>query len=638
MKKSYKTLLAAMMLAIGMPVVAENVDQATGTVDGEVPYTWSFWNDKKDTGELWPNWKVEFTPELDEAPANVAFNYVFKKGDAVVMSGAANGSGINTKQATSYTGPWADLEEGDYQMLTTVTIIKAGSTVPIISNFDCPVKVEAAPVAEYNFTFNHTEVVTANSITVNYEFVEDNGKTVPADAVYHLQLGMQPGGVDKVAETASGSILFENLNPNTNHTFYTNNPSVTIDGVKYIAKGGNFNVKTLEGDPAPSDKPTANLTYEIVNGPEKAYFNYSIAVENIDEANVESYRVWLDAPGNVLMGESTTKEGSIEISVAEGDQNLWFKGQVTYKDGEESKTINTNPNDQGVTFKKVSDPSVVLPVLDLTVGEPKATGLTTGEITFTITTDKPELENVTYHVWCNTTGDKVVGDMTTTDLTGTLLLTNLTAGGITELWVKAQAEIGADKSDAAQYPGEPQGWTGLSIDTSAFDDGTTPVMPQITLSAMDPLQTGDDTGTLRYEIVLSNETFFESLDIKCVTNAWKVNDGDVDVVLAEITGTKDLTGTLQLTGLKPNAVNGLWVKAVITLTDGQKSDEIMFPGAAQGYTGLEIDMRSDAISAVEAENDAPVEYFNLQGVRVENPVNGLFIRRQGTKVSKVVIR
>ena len=638
MKKSYKTLLAAMMLAIGMPVVAENVDQATGTVDGEVPYTWSFWNDKKDTGELWPNWKVEFTPELDEAPANVAFNYVFKKGDAVVMSGAANGSGINTKQATSYTGPWADLEEGDYQMLTTVTIIKAGSTVPIISNFDCPVKVEAAPVAEYNFTFNHTEDVTANSITVNYEFVEDNGKTVPADAVYHLQLGMQPGGVDKVAETASGSILFENLNPNTNHTFYTNNPSVTIDGVKYIAKSGNFDVKTLEGAPAPSDKPTANLTYEIVNGPEKAYFNYSIALENIDEANVESYRVWLDAPGNVLMGESTTKEGSIEINVADGDQNLWFKGQVTYKDGEESKTINTNPNDQGVTFKKVSDPSVVLPVLGLTVGEPKATGLTTGEITFTITTDKPELENVTYHVWCNTTGDKVVGDMTTTDLTGTLLLTNLTAGGITELWVKAQAEIGADKSDAAQYPGEPQGWIGLSIDTSAFDDGTTPVMPQITLSAMDPLQTGDDTGTLRYEIVLSNETFFESLDIKCVTNAWKVNDGDADVVLAEITGTKDLTGTLQLTGLKPNAVNGLWVKAVITLTDGQKSEEITFPGAAQGYTGLEIDMRSDAISAVEAENDAPVEYFNLQGVRVENPVNGLFIRRQGTKVSKVVIR
>lgn len=634
MKKSYKSLLAALMLAIGMPVVAENVDQATGTVDGEVPYTWSFWNDKKDDGALWPNWRVEFTPALDEAPANVAFNYVFKKGDAVVKTGAANGSGITTAQATSYTGPWTDLEEGDYQMLTTVTIIKAGSTVPIISNFDCPVKVEAAPVAEYNFTFNHTEVVTANSITINYEFVEDEGKTIPDDATYAVRLGII-GSTDQEADTRTGSITFENLNPNTNYTIWTNNPSVTIDGKKYIAKVGNYDVKTAEGAAV---GPAANLTYEVVNGPEKAYFNYSIALENIDEANVESYRVWLDAPGNVLMGESTTKEGSIEIDVTEGDIQLWFKGQVTYKDGEESKTINTNPNDQGVTFKKVSDPSVVLPVLGLTVGEPKATGLTTGEIAFTITTDKPELENVTYHVWCETTGDKNVGDMTTTDLTGTLLLTNLTAGGVTELWVKVQAEIGADKSETVQYPGEAQGWSGLSIDTSAFDDGTTPIMPQITLSAMDPQRTGDDTGTLRYEVVLSNETFFESLDIKCVTNAWKVNDGDADVVLAEITGTKDLTGTLQLTGLKPNEVNGLWVKAVITLTDGQKSEEIMFPGAAQGWTGLEIDMRSDAITAVEAENDAPVEYFNLQGVRVENPVNGLFIRRQGTKVTKIVVR
>ncbi len=48
---------------------------------------------------------------------------------------------------------------------------------------------------------------------------------------------------------------------------------------------------------------------------------------------------------------------------------------------------------------------------------------------------------------------------------------------------------------------------------------------------------------------------------------------------------------------------------------------------------------SSAIDAVEAaEADAPVEFFNLQGVRVTAPANGIFIRRQGTKVEKVVIR
>lgn len=48
---------------------------------------------------------------------------------------------------------------------------------------------------------------------------------------------------------------------------------------------------------------------------------------------------------------------------------------------------------------------------------------------------------------------------------------------------------------------------------------------------------------------------------------------------------------------------------------------------------------SSAIDAVEAaEADAPAEFYNLQGVRVTAPANGIFIRRQGTKVEKVVIR
>ncbi len=43
-----------------------------------------------------------------------------------------------------------------------------------------------------------------------------------------------------------------------------------------------------------------------------------------------------------------------------------------------------------------------------------------------------------------------------------------------------------------------------------------------------------------------------------------------------------------------------------------------------------------AISDIEADVNAPVEYFNLQGVRVANPQNGLYIMRQGNKVTKVI--
>ena len=37
-------------------------------------------------------------------------------------------------------------------------------------------------------------------------------------------------------------------------------------------------------------------------------------------------------------------------------------------------------------------------------------------------------------------------------------------------------------------------------------------------------------------------------------------------------------------------------------------------------------------------NDMPVEYYNRNGMRVDNPANGIFIRRQGNKVSKIYIR
>lgn len=51
---------------------------------------------------------------------------------------------------------------------------------------------------------------------------------------------------------------------------------------------------------------------------------------------------------------------------------------------------------------------------------------------------------------------------------------------------------------------------------------------------------------------------------------------------------------------------------------------------------------STAIDGVENDRDVnddlPVEYFNLQGVRVENPSSGIFIRRHGNKVDKVLLR
>ena len=55
----------------------------------------------------------------------------------------------------------------------------------------------------------------------------------------------------------------------------------------------------------------------------------------------------------------------------------------------------------------------------------------------------------------------------------------------------------------------------------------------------------------------------------------------------------------------------------------------------KGYI-VTLDGRTTGVEAIENDANAPVEYFNLQGVRVDNPAKGLYIMRQGSKVVKVV--
>jgi hypothetical protein len=69
------------------------------------------------------------------------------------------------------------------------------------------------------------------------------------------------------------------------------------------------------------------------------------------------------------------------------------------------------------------------------------------------------------------------------------------------------------------------------------------------------------------------------------------------------------------------------VESVITIYNNEPSIYVV------SYTKSS----TTSISDINVENGA-VEYFNLQGVRVANPTNGIFVRRQGNKVSKVVIR
>jgi hypothetical protein len=51
---------------------------------------------------------------------------------------------------------------------------------------------------------------------------------------------------------------------------------------------------------------------------------------------------------------------------------------------------------------------------------------------------------------------------------------------------------------------------------------------------------------------------------------------------------------------------------------------------------LVVTKATTGIESIEADKNAPAIYYNLQGVEVANPENGVYIKKQGNKVTKVV--
>ena len=43
------------------------------------------------------------------------------------------------------------------------------------------------------------------------------------------------------------------------------------------------------------------------------------------------------------------------------------------------------------------------------------------------------------------------------------------------------------------------------------------------------------------------------------------------------------------------------------------------------------------VATVGCDTDAPVEYYDMQGIKVDNPQRGIYIVRRGTTVEKCVI-
>lgn len=106
---------------------------------------------------------------------------------------------------------------------------------------------------------------------------------------------------------------------------------------------------------------------------------------------------------------------------------------------------------------------------------------------------------------------------------------------------------------------------------------------------------------------------------------WRLVEGMKACEWASFTTKETSDGTYQVTiTVNPNDTEAYREKTIRLASSGSYVDFL-----------VKQDKNTSGIDNV-ATGEAPVEYYNLQGIRITDPQNGVFIKRQGNKVEKIV--
>ena len=94
-------------------------------------------------------------------------------------------------------------------------------------------------------------------------------------------------------------------------------------------------------------------------------------------------------------------------------------------------------------------------------------------------------------------------------------------------------------------------------------------------------------------------------------------------------------------GQQGEFADGIWTAPAAVAREEVRINDVTFSASAKTFIkaiDVEFAKVSTGVEEVEVEESAEAVYYNLQGVRVENPASGLYIRVAGKTASKVYIR
>jgi len=143
--------------------------------------------------------------------------------------------------------------------------------------------------------------------------------------------------------------------------------------------------------------------------------------------------------------------------------------------------------------------------------------------------------------------------------------------------------------------------------------------------------------------VNANAKLYLSGDNQITANICAASGSQYPQIIVEAAEAKAITTPIALTFDNAESIAGLDRPFITGTTDINMfslPDDLGYklePNADKTGLILKTKVQSGVEDVMVEDADAPVEWFNLQGIRVANPENGIYIRRQGNKVEKVVL-
>ncbi|MCH5238791.1 MAG: hypothetical protein J1F38_01070 [Muribaculaceae bacterium] len=194
-------------------------------------------------------------------------------------------------------------------------------------------------------------------------------------------------------------------------------------------------------------------------------------------------------------------------------------------------------------------------------------------------------------------------------------------------------------------------WVGGTAKADTYFDGKKNVeLPPNTVTVDDnsivieaPVDLGEELhhGVVRIQTDIEVEKG-QKYNFSCnVSGGGVATKADTEAPIIVIRLTSDAEGATAAKANKNNAGDLHYISNAI-IEEGNLVMEVYYGGnAGQTITVDNIKFMANAdtsaVEGIETDVNAPVEYYNLQGMKIANPEKGIYIKVQGDKVSKVIM-